>query len=369
MRFFSPGRINLIGEHTDYNDGWVLPVATRIGNTFTVKRSRHRRIRVSSSLYANPIDIPLDAPDTLRPLRDWGDYFRGVLKIVHPGGEPPSGLDVDVASTLPTGSGLSSSASITVGFASVLDASWGLALTRRDIVSIARRAENEFVGLACGLLDPFAVAMGVAGHAILFDCERLEPEAIPFPADRYAIVAADTGVRRELTGSDYNRRRDECRKALARARRDVDIRSLSALASSDLDGLEALAEDAVLMRRARHVVSENERVLGAAAALRAGDVDAFGAGMVESHESLRRDYEVSCAELDIMVDEALAIDGVAGAKMTGGGFGGSVVCVVARSALDDFLAVLAARYCHRTQRDPRLLVCDPGRGAGRVDPD
>jgi len=367
MKFFSPGRINLIGEHTDYNGGWVLPVATRVGNTFAVTPSESPRLRISSTLYENPIDIPLEALDALRPERDWGDYFRGVLKLIIPGGVAPSGLDVHIASTLPTGTGLSSSASITVGFASVLDACWDLDLPRREIVSIAQRAENDFIGLACGVLDPFAIAMGVAGHAILVDCERLDPEAIPFPTDRYAIVAAATGVDRELKGSDYNRRRDECADALALVRRDTDVRSLSALATADLGSFEALAEDPVLLRRARHVVSENERVLAAAAALRSGDIDTFGRRMIESHESLRHDYEVSCDELDIMVEEALTIEGVAGAKMTGGGFGGSVVAVIERTAVDDVLASLAAGYRRRTGRETALLICDPGDGASRVD--
>jgi len=364
--YFSPGRINLIGEHTDYNAGRVLPMAVQLGNRFMIARSEAPRLRIVSSVVAGETEIPIDAPHRLAPRNDWTDYFAGVVREFARHDIDRCGLNIAVISSLPTGSGLSSSASVGVGLATVLNDAWQVGLTPLDIARIAQSAENSFVGVACGILDPFAVAMGRAGHVIALDCATLDFEPVPFPEERYAVIAADTGVRRRLAESGYNERRDECRRALELVRRDLDVATLSELTATDLSRALHLQADAVALRRTRHVVSENDRVQAAVRSLQAGDISHLGALLSESHDSLRRDYEVSCQELDIMVDIALQLPGIVGAKMTGGGFGGSVVAVVERDAINDVTARLAERYRAGTGIEARILACRPAEGAGRT---
>jgi len=364
--YFSPGRINLIGEHTDYNAGWVLPMAVQLGNRFMIARSKAPRLRIVSSLVAGAAEIPIDDPASLAPRRDWTDYFAGVLREFTRHGIDRCGLNIAVVSSLPTGSGMSSSASITVGLATVLNDVWRAGLTPLDIARLAQSAENAFVGVACGILDPFAVAMGNAGHVIALDCATLDFRLVPFPEDRYVVIAADTGVPRRLAESRYNERRDECRRALELIRQDLDVATLSELTVSDLMRAEHLHADTVANCRARHVVTENERVQAAIRSLQTGNMASFGALLVESHDSLRRDFEVSCKELDIMVDIAMQLPGVVGAKMTGGGFGGSVVAIVDHDAVNEVTARLAGRYRAATRVEPRMLTCRSAAAAGRT---
>lgn len=362
--FFSPGRVNLLGEHTDYNEGLVLPMAIAQGTRFLVAARTDARFRVHSEAFDETVELaPADAAGGSRG--HWSDYLLGVLEAFPGGGfeTPGVGADILLRSDLPAGRGLSSSASLTLGFAGVLDALTNSGLDRFELARIARAAENDFVGLACGILDPFAVAVGRPGHVLALDCGTLDWKAVPFPSDAWRILLADTGVARSLAGSRYNERRAECERARALAGGD---RLLGNLEPADFAPEAPLAKDPVARRRARHVWSENRRVAEAVTALEAGDLARFGALMSASHRSLRDDYAVSCPELDAMAELLWAMDGVAGAKMTGAGFGGAVVAVVSADRLPAVLAALPGAYEQRTGKVAALLECAPAAGFSRV---
>ena len=366
LHYFSPGRINLIGEHTDYNDGLVMPVAVHLGTTFFAAGNTDDLIRVHSTLMQQSIEIPLNRSTPLVPVGGWQDYFAGIVSEFLRLPCAPSGLDIMVDSTVPVGSGLSSSASIGIGIAAILNDEWDAGLSRLDLALIAKRSENDFVGLACGILDQFAVAMSRAGHAIVLDCGTLEWRTIPFPGERLAIVIVESGVPRRLIESGYNARRAECKRALDLVNGERPVHSLSEIDVADLDSLKKLRTDAVAYKRARHVVTENARVRTAAEALENGDLPGFGRAMYESHRSLSEDYEVSCPELDLIVDLARDKPGVVGAKMTGAGFGGSVVVLVNKSGVDDVSATLAESYRTATGFEASVSVCHLSGGVERI---
>jgi len=354
----SPGRVNLIGEHTDYNDGWVLPAALDVGTDVAARARDDRMLRVVARRLDADDEVPLDDP---RPTDgpQWTRYVRGTAALL-PARELP-GADLLVDSDLPIGAGLSSSASLELGAAVAL---LGLAGVRWDAHRLARlgqRVENEIVGVRSGIMDQLAVAGGVAGHAVLVDCRTLDVRPVPIPA-RVRILVLDSAVSRTLAGSAYNDRRAECEAALSalraaepglRALRDVTPELLAAQGNRLTD---------VQRRRARHVVSENQRVLDAADALRAGDVESFGRLMAFSHASLRDDYDVSGPELDTLVDIAAGTGGVFGARLTGAGFGGCAVALVdaehARKAADE----ITERYRRATGRAGSATICAPSAG-------
>lgn len=366
LRYFSPGRINLIGEHTDYNNGLVMPVAVHLGTTFVAAANKDRTVRVYSMLMRERVEMSLDAATSLSPVSGWQDYFAGVVAEFGRLPCTPAGLDMVVDSSLPVGSGLSSSASIGTGTAAILNDEWQAGLSRFDLASLAKRSENDFVGLACGILDQFAVAMSRAGHAILLDCGSLDWRAIPFPDDTLAILAVESGVPRKLVDSGYNQRRAECERALQLASSERRVNSLSELDAAELDSLDRLKSDVVAFRRARHVVTENARVLAAADALERGDLPGLGRAMYESHRSLSVDYEVSCPELDLIVALAETLPGVIGAKMTGAGFGGSVVVLVDKTIVDDVSAALAQSYRAAAGLEASISVCHLSGGVQRI---
>lgn len=366
LKVFSPGRINLIGEHTDYNDGLVMPVAVHLGTNFYAADNAAGVVRVHSMLMDDSVTIPLDRPALLEPVGGWQDYFTGVVSGFLRLPCAPAGLDILVDSTLPIGSGLSSSASVTTGMAAVLNDEWGAGQSRLELALIARRSENEFAGLACGILDPFAVAMSKSGHAIVLDCGTLAWRTIPFPDQQLAIMTVDSGVPRRLVDSGYNARRQECERALALVAGERPVASLSELRESDLAGLEKLRRDDVAFRRARHVVTENARVNAAAGALEKDDLEGLGRAMYESHRSLSEDYEVSCPELDSIVALAKQLPGVVGAKMTGAGFGGSVVILVDVSRVSEVSETLPESYAAATGLEATVTVCQLSGGVKRV---
>lgn len=362
--YFSPGRVNLIGEHTDYNGGLVLPVATHLGCRFAVAGNQGSALCISSTAFPN--DEVIVQLETLaeQSRRDrWSDYVVGAASEMLPHARHVTGLDIRIFSDLPHGGGLSSSAAITVGIATLLNDFWQCGLSPAAIARVGQAAENRFVGMNCGILDPFAVAMCEAGHALLIDCCALRYEPVPFPVDTYTLVVAHTGIRRALADSAYNQRRSESEQAAAILSGTGPARLLAQFSPGDLD---ALAGHPVLLRRARHVTSENERVRAAVAALERGAMTDFGSTLTASHASLRNDYEVSCEELDIMVEEAVALEGAAGAKMTGAGFGGSIVAVVEKRMAAGFATELSERYMRRTNITPHIFECMPASGARRL---
>lgn len=364
--WFSPGRVNLIGEHTDYNGGWVLPIAINLGTRFLIGQNGENQLRVASQSRKDDLRVPLQDLDQCRPQNRWTDYFVGVARDVKKLAKNLAGVDVLVDSTLPIGSGLSSSASITVGMASVLNDVWACALEREDLIKIAKRAENAFVGVGCGILDPFAVAMGRRGHAMALHCSDTKWDYVRFPGETYSVVVADTGVSRQLANTPFNRRREESRAALELVARLSGKDSTSDLLPEDLECLRGPEVTPIALPRARHVVTENIRVKKAVQALKNKDIETFGQTMIESHESLRDDYEVSCRELDVMVDLSVQHKACAGAKMTGAGFGGAVVAVVRSEYEKDFVQALYTGYRAASQHLPKFYVCRIGQGTHKV---
>ena len=350
----APGRVNLIGEHTDYNEGLVLPVA--IDRTVAVAAARRddHSVRVRALDYGECDEFRLGA---MEHADGWRDYVRGVAWALTDAGYALDGCDLAISGDVPPGGGLSSSAALEVAVAGAFAAVSGLDATPRDLALLSQRAENEFVGVPCGIMDQFAAALGRADHALLIDCRSLEVETIALPsADALAIVVLDSRVPRRLAETAYERRREEC----AEAARALGVPSLR---DADVSLLEASAERlrADLYRRARHVITENERVLRAAQALRTRDLGTLGELMYESHGSLRDDFEVSTPELDTAV--ALAREaGALGARLTGAGFGGCTVNIARRNAVDAFRERLLAGYRERTGLNGEVYACRTGDG-------
>ncbi len=350
----SPGRVNLIGEHTDYNDGWVFPAALDMGTVIAARRREDGQLRTVAARLGEEDAAPLT---DLRPREEpgWTRYIRGVAALLLADGQPLSGADLLIDGDLPLGSGLSSSASLELGVATALLGLAGVAIERTALARLGQRVENEIVGLQSGIMDQLAVAGGVAGHALLIDCRSYAVRPVALPAS-VRVLVLDSAAPRTLAGSAYNQRRAECESAVGklqaarpeiRALRDVDAALLAA---------EGWRLDPVELRRARHVVSENQRVLDSVAALEAGDVARFGALMVASHRSLRDDYAVSGPELDALVAIALDTPGVLGARLTGAGFGGCAVALAAAADAEAAAAAITARYRAATGRDGRVYV-------------
>ena len=356
----APGRVNLIGEHTDYNQGFVLPVA--IDRTIAVAFAPREDGRVR----AHSLDFDQEDEFALADIHrlesdSWANYLRGVALVLQQAGHRLTGLNLVVQGEVPVGAGLSSSAALEVATLGAFATAADLALDDRDKALLAQRAENEFVGVACGVMDQMAAVFGRADHALRIDCRSLETQAVPLNLDAHGlrIVVANTGVRRALTASAYNQRRQECSRAvellfvLLRGRRPRSLRDIT-LRDLSING-RFLSEE--LLRRARHVVSENARVLATVDALQRGDLAEVGRLFYASHESLAHDYEVSSPELDLMVELACSLEGVVGARMTGAGFGGCTVNLVRADAVDDFRQEVIETYRARTGLPGEMYVC------------
>ncbi len=360
----APGRVNLIGEHTDYNDGFVLPMALDRA-TFVAARPRtDRLVRVYS---ANLDEEDLFDLDSINrdPQRQWVNYVRGVARGLLARDLTLRGADLLIESDVPTGGGLSSSAALEVAVGYTFQLLNNINLLGEELALLAQGAEHTFVGVKCGIMDQLIAALGQAGHALLIDCRDLSYQLVPVP-NQARVVVCDSGVRHQLASSEYNQRRAGCEEAVRLLRPALgNIQALRDVRPVDLaeHGHRLPPE---LLRLARHVVSENERTVAAAAALAAGDLTTMGRLMVESHVSLRDDYRVSVTELDTLVELALAAPGCYGSRMTGGGFGGSTVSLVDARQVDDFVAAMTAGYAMRTGRTLRPLVCLPDAGVSCV---
>jgi galactokinase len=366
----APGRVNLIGEHVDYNEGHVLPVAVDRTVMTAFAARPDRRVRVYSLDFEEVSEFSLDeiGRDGAHP---WSDYVRGVAHILQEAGHALVGLDMALQGDVPIGAGLSSSAALEVAALGALRAAARLAIEGRELARLGQRAENEFVGVSCGIMDQFVATLAVEDHALLIDCRSLDYQAVAagFAAVGLSIVVADTGVRRALAGSQYNVRRQECADALALLQgrlRGRTIRSLRDVTREDLQS-HGEALPSVLHRRARHVVEEEARVLACVDALGRGDFEAVGRLLAASHASLRDDYEVSCRELDLMVELAQAVPGVIGARLTGAGFGGCTVNLVRSQAVEAFAERVIGAYRSRTGLPGRAYACRPVGGL-RVSP-
>ena len=360
----APGRINLIGEHTDYNDGFVMPVAIDRYTTATGSARDDRRLHVSSGSRHNAFEIDLDAIGH-GPTGRWVDYVRGVAAVLEQHGFRLRGADLAITSDVPSGAGLSSSAALEIaaGYALVDLAGHRIDLNRLALA--AQQAEQEFAGTRCGIMDQFIACHGRAGHAMLLDTRTLEPTWLPLPPS-HAIVVCNTMTKHALANDGYNERRADCEAGVrALAVRLPRIRALRDVSVADLEANRDVFDERVY-RRCRHVVTENARTLSAADALREGDLAGFGVLMGASHNSLRDDYDVSTRELDTMVEAALGSPGIAGARMTGGGFGGCTVNLVRVDAVQTFTKEVARRYEAETGRVPEIYACRPSRGVHRI---
>jgi galactokinase len=358
-RFFrAPGRVNLIGEHVDYSEGFVLPLAIDRATVVAAAPRDDRRVRIRSLDRDETAEFDLDAPDP-QPAGAWSDYARGVALAL---GRriPLAGADLALRTTVPIGAGLSSSAAFELAVGLALVTLSGAALSPHELAHAAQEAENGFVGLRSGIMDQLASAYGVRDHALLIDCRTEEISPVPLPGSA-AIVVADTGVKHELASSAYNDRRAQSEEAARR----FGVRTLRDVSVAEFARRSATLPEP-LRRRARHVVGENARVLAAVVALREGDVAAAGALMYASHESLRDDYEVSAPELDVLVDAARPVDGVYGARMTGGGFGGSVVALVRRDAVGSLAQALEMAYAAHFARKPLITEVRASDGAAPI---
>jgi galactokinase len=357
----APGRVNLIGEHTDYNDGFVLPAAIDRIIEFAARRRKDRLMRVHSMDFQDQVEFSLDAMQK-DPAHPWSNYLRGVFKVLEAEGYQLQGAEVLFGGNVPREAGLSSSAAVEVGAVALAMQLFDVGLAPIEAVKLARKAENEFVGVPCGIMDQFICALGKRDHALFLDCRDLSYRHVPLHGD-VKIVVCNSGVRRALAASEYEIRLKQCRQAVAQLRaagmavnslRDVDLGDFE-VASRSLTG--------VLLQRARHIVSENHRVLEAVKVLEKGDLERFGELMNASHESLRDDYEVSSKELDVLVDLARNEAGVLGARMTGAGFGGCTVNLVRADAAPSFAEAVKEGYHHALGLDAEVYVTKASDGA------
>jgi galactokinase len=362
--FSAPGRVNLIGEHTDYNDGFVLPMAIERRTAVAAAPRDDGRIVARSSGTSDPVDIVLAEPG--RPRRGtWADYVEGTARALIARGVPVSGASLLVDSDVPAGAGLSASAALetSVGLALASLAGRG-DLDRVTLALAGQAAEHEYVGTRCGIMDQYIAALGVKGGAVLVDCRSLEPRVVNMDLGNATVVICDTRVKHDLATSAYNERRSECERAVAHFKQRLPgVRALRDVTEEDFERY-APELPKLLLRRARHVVTENARTLAAAQLLERGELDRFGALMAASHASLRDDYEVSCPELDLAVEIALDVPGVYGSRMTGGGFGGCAIALAAGRAVGELTQAWQRRMQDRFGRAVEVFAsaaCDGAR--------
>lgn len=362
--YFAPGRVNLIGEHTDYNGGHVFPCALDIGTT-AVARERQDKILRLYSVNFPEIGIIEANLDTLafQEEDDWANYPKGVAAVFQKNGiELDFGADVLYFGNIPNGAGLSSSASIELATGVMLNDMLNLDQDMVDLVKMGQQAENEFVGVNCGIMDQFASGMGKENHAILLDCQTLEYRYSPLHLENHTLVIANTNKRRGLADSKYNERRAQCDRALEQLQSKLQIDSLGDLSMEQFEENKHLIEDETDQRRAKHAVYENQRTLAAVEKLTEGDIEAFGKLMNESHISLRDDYEVTGSELDALVEAAWNA-GATGSRMTGAGFGGCTISLVEKSELEKFIERVSAQYEKATGLKADFYVVNIGDGA------
>ncbi len=364
--YFAPGRVNLIGEHTDYNGGYVFPCALNYGTYLLIRKNNEALLRFASTNFDFRTEIPLNRLS--KKVDDqWVNYPLGVMNEMTDQGMEPVGADMLFSGDIPNGAGLSSSASVEMVTAYALNDMTEVALSPLDLVKISQRAENEFVGMNCGIMDQFAVGMGRENHAVFLNCDTLEYDLVPLTLKAYHLVITNTNKKRKLTDSKYNERRSECEKAVAYINKKRSIRNLGELSLAEFEQLQHLIPDETIRRRAYHVVSEDARVIEAVHTLKKGDLKRFGELMYESHASLRDNYEVTGIELDTLVEEASRIPGVIGSRMTGAGFGGCTVSLVEKDKTDLFIDKLDKAYTERTGLKADFYVAKVGDGVKKVE--
>jgi galactokinase len=358
----APGRVNLIGEHTDYNEGFAMPAAIEFYCWVAVGTREDRKLNIYSEEFSAAADADLSSA-ARQPSKTWSDYPIGVALALEQAGFRLRGANLLIESEVPIGAGLSSSAAIEVATALALADQSGWSPGRLQLALLCQRAENEFVGARVGIMDQFVSLYGQKDHALLLDCRALSFESFLIP-DSVKLVINNTMVKHELASGEYNRRRADCEEVVRRLQEFLPgIRALRDVSAEQLEQYRSMISE-VAYKRALHVVGENARVLDSAEALRSGDIARFGMRMAESHRSLRDLYEVSCRELDLMVDLAYQQKGVYGARMTGGGFGGATINLVDARYAGEFKEKMAKSYQRETGLVPQIYICKPAEGAG-----
>jgi len=363
--YFSPGRVNLIGEHTDYNGGYVLPCALTFGTYLLVRKNGSRKVLFATTNFDHRGEVNLDEPFE-KEGKSWINYPVGVLNEFRKMALETAGMDLLYSGDIPNGAGLSSSASIEMVTAFAMNDLFGFGLDRMNLAKLSQRAENLFVGVNCGIMDQFASGLGRKDHALFLNCDTLEYERVPLRLDGKKIVIVNTNKRRGLADSKYNERRAQCEEAVDALRKGKPIRHLSDLTLEEFEQFAHLIPDEVVLKRARHVISENNRALEAVEALKTGDIGRFGKLMYQSHHSLRDDYEVTGHELDSLVEEAGKISGTIGSRMTGAGFGGCTVSIVTDDSVQRFIREVGSGYAKQTGLQADFYVAEIGDGSKRM---
>lgn len=367
--YFSPGRVNLIGEHTDYNGGHVFPCALTLGTYGAARKREDNKIHFYS-MNLDSFGIVEASLDDLTNKKEynWANYPLGVVWAFKEKGHTiTSGFDMVIWGNIPNGSGLSSSASLEVLTGVILTDLFEIKdLSMTDLALIGQYSENNFNGCNCGIMDQFAVAMGKKDHAIFLDTSDLSYEYAPCVLDGAKIVITNSKVKHSLVDSAYNDRRNECAAALKALQSELDIQALGDLTPEEFEAHKSLIKDEIQLQRAKHAVYENQRTIDAVTALKAGDIESFGKLMNQSHISLRDDYGVSCEEIDILVDLAWKIPGVLGSRITGGGFGGCTVSIVKDESIDTFIETIGKTYLEKVGHEAEFYTVDIGDGASRL---
>lgn len=368
--YFSPGRVNLIGEHTDYNGGHVFPCALTLGTYGAARKREDNKIHLYS-MNLDSFGIVEASLDDLTNKKEynWANYPLGIVWAFKEKGHTiTSGFDMVIWGNIPNGSGLSSSASLEVLTGVILTDLFEIKdLSMTDLALIGQYSENNFNGCNCGIMDQFAVAMGKKDHAIFLDTSDLSYEYAPCVLDGAKIVITNSKVKHSLVDSAYNDRRNECAAALKALQSELDIQALGDLTPEEFEAHKSLIKDEIQLQRAKHAVYENQRTIDAVTALKAGDIESFGKLMNQSHISLRDDYDVSCEEIDILVDLAWKIPGVLGSRITGGGFGGCTVSIVKDESIDTFIETIGKTYLEKVGHEAEFYTVDIGDGASRLD--
>ena len=367
--YFAPGRVNLIGEHTDYNGGHVFPCALTLGTYGVARKRKDNKLRFYS-MNMEKRGVMYSTINKLVPERGagWTNYPKGVMwAFAERGMRMDCGLDLMIWGNIPSGSGLSSSAALEVLTGLILKDMYGFDVSMTDIALIGQYSENNFNGCNCGIMDQFTSAMGKKDHAVFLDTNTLEYEYAPVVLEDAQIVIVNSKVKHSLVNSAYNDRRNDCEEALRELQTVVDIKALGELTEEQFEEYKSAIKSDVRMRRAKHAVYENQRTIKAVAALKAGDIETFGKLMNETHVSLRDDYEVSCEEVDVLVDIAWATKGVLGSRITGGGFGGCTVNIVKNNAVDAFVEKIKKEYPEKTGHDAEIYFASIGEGARKLD--
>jgi galactokinase len=364
--FFAPGRVNLIGEHTDYNGGHVLPCALEIGTYALVRKTANPFIRFYSKNFPETGIITVSYDDlSYQEQHGWANYPKGIIAAFQLFCPIETGLDILYYGTIPNGAGLSSSASIELVTAVMLNELFAQHIDMLELVKMSQKVENEYVGVNCGIMDQFAVGMGKRNHAMLLNCQTLEYRYLPVSMSNCSIVIANTNKKRGLADSAYNERRATCEAALVKLQKHINIASLGDLTSEQLEEYKHFLSP-LEQQRARHAVTENERTIEAAAALEKGDLARFGELMKQSHISLRDDYEVTGTELDTLVEAAWKHEGTIGARMTGAGFGGCTVNIVKDAYIPDFIERVGKEYVEKIGYEASFYVVKIGDGAREI---